>query len=115
MKARNAIAVIFAVGAVFAHTGAEAASGQAGLNACIDKLAKEISESQGSGVDVRLDEDTKASKRRLEHATTFFLDARDSSSEEVVAKVNCTVDRRAKIRRFVVLPEDAPLAQHRIL
>ena len=115
MKARNALAMIFAVGTVFAHTGAEAASGEAGLNACITELAKEISESQGSGVDVRLDEDTRASKRRLERTTTFFLDARDPSNEEVVAKVNCTVDRWAKIRKFVVLPEDAPLAEHRIL
>lgn len=115
MKAKNALAMLFTMGTVFAHTGAEAASGEAGLNACMTKLAKEISESQGSGVDVRLDEDTRPSKRRLEHTTTFFLDARDSANEEVVAKVNCTVDTRAKIRKFVVLPEDAPLAEHRIL
>jgi hypothetical protein len=115
MKAKNAMAMMFAVGAALAHTGAEAASGEAGLNACVSELAKEISKAQGYGVDVRLDEDVRAGKRSLETTTTFFLDARDAANEQVVAKVNCTVDKRAKIRKFVVLPDDAPLAENRIL
>jgi len=115
MKAKNTLAMACALATAFVNVGAEAASGKMGLDACISELAREISEAQGAGVNVRISEDTKVSKRRLDHATTFFLDAREPGDGEIVTKVNCTVDRHAKVRKFVVLPDDAPAAEIRVL
>jgi len=115
MNIKNALVMVVASGTTFGHVDAEAASGTAGLNACVSALAREISESQGAGVNVRLDEDTKAGRKRLLYPTTFFLDALNPANEEIVAKVNCTVDTRARVRRFVVLPNDAPVARLRKL
>jgi len=115
MNIKNAMVMVIAAGTAFGHVEVEAASGKAGLNACVSALAREISESQGAGVNVRLDEDIKAGRNRLLYPTTFLLDAVNPANEEIVAKVNCTVDTQGKVRKFVVLSDEAPVARLRKL
>lgn len=104
-----------AVAASFMHLSADAASGKDGLEACASALALELSNDQGTGVQVRISDDSIVSSRRLEHRTRYHLDARDPLSQEIVAKVDCDVDSWARVKNLVRLPEDAPEALERSL
>ena len=61
----------------------------------------------------RLDQDLPASSRRVGEVEMFHLDARDPVSEEVVARADCWVNRRAKVKRLVPVPIDAEDAEKR--
>jgi hypothetical protein len=115
MKGNKTLAVVFAVATAFAHPGAEAASGMDGLEACASALARELSTNQGAGIQVRISEDSLVPDRRLSTRTTYHLDARDPRNNAVVARADCAVDARAKVKSLVRLPDDAPDAAERSL
>ena len=108
MSGKRTMGTICAVAASFMHLSADAASGQKGLEACASALALELSEGRGGAVQVRLSDDSDVSNRRLANRTMYHLDARDAENREIVAKVDCTVDARARVKSLVRLPEDAP-------
>lgn len=114
MKGKSMIMAAGVAVAALTHPAAEAASGRDGLEACVEALAKRISETQGAGVNARISEDSTGFGRRLESPTLFSLDARDSSDGEVVFKADCIVNSRGQVQRLVELPEDAPTAEVRI-
>ena len=100
--------------AALTHTGAEAASGREGLEACVQALTQKISESQGAGVNARISDESTGFGRRLESPTLFSLDARDSSDGEIVYKADCVVNARGEVQRLVKLPINAPNADVRV-
>jgi hypothetical protein len=115
MKARKTLAMMCAVATSFIHPGAEAASGMDALEACASALAREMSKAQGSGIQVRISDDSLETGRRLVARTIYHLDARDPRNNEIVAKADCTVDTRARVKSLVRLPDDAPEAPERSL
>ena len=115
MKCSKTLAVVCAVATSFVNLGAEAASGMEGLEACASALAREMSTAQGAGIQVRISEESLVPERRLSTRTTYHLDARDPRNNEVVARADCAVDARARVKSLVRLPDDAPDAAVRSL
>lgn len=115
MSSKKTLALLLTAATPLLSGPAGAASGKDGLDACVSRLAKAISEAQDAPVSVRISDPSKSMLRRLRGRTQFYLDAVDPASEEIVAKADCTVDRRAVVRGFDLLPEDAPLAEIRSL
>jgi hypothetical protein len=115
MNGKRALITVCAVAASFSHVNADAASGMDGLEACASALAREISTEQGAGLQVRISDDSIVPNYRLNNYTLFHLDARDPRTREIVAKMDCSVDARARVKRLVRLPDDAPDAADRSL
>lgn len=102
----------FALALTVAPLTSEAANRQAGLEACADALLNELG--NASGAVVRYQEDTIARPNsRLNQREVFHLDARDATSDEVVARVDCRLDARANVLRIDTLPLDAEDAEER--
>ena len=114
MKGKSMFVASCVVVAALAHPRAEAASGRAALEACVEALTKEISEAQGAGVNARISENSSGHERRLDSAAVFSLDARDSRDGEIVYRADCTVNARGQVQRLVQLPMDAPNAETRV-
>ena len=92
---------------------ADDTSGQAGLNACADALAKKLETVQGKPVGYNLDSDTKINNEKLKVREIFYLDAKVPNSDVVIARANCIVNDDAEVLKLVVLPLDAAQAQNR--
>lgn len=86
---------------------APAATGQEGLEACVDALVVELADVNGVSLDARLDPESRDSKRRLGQREIFHLDARDPASREIVARADCIVNARAEVRSLTRVPLDA--------
>lgn len=115
MNAGKTLAMLCLVTTSFMHPVAHAASGMEGLEACASALARELSTAQGAGIQVRVSDESLVPTRRLDNRTTYHLDARDPRNNEIVARVDCNVDARARVRSLVRLPDDAPDAAERSL
>jgi len=115
MKGRKTMVMMCALTTSCIHLGADAASGMDGLEACASELARELSTAQGAGIQVRISDDSLVPSRRLDTRTLYHLDARDPRNNEIVAKADCAVDARARVRSLVRLPDDAPEAAERSL
>ncbi|HMB59478.1 MAG TPA: hypothetical protein VKN35_06185 [Xanthomonadales bacterium] len=77
-----------------------AATEQTAMSACAGALAANIEESQGSPVGFQLAEEDEFSSRRLRGVSTFHLDASDSKTQKVVARVDCTVNSAGEVIRL---------------
>ena len=115
MLGKRIVFVACAVAAAGFHPGAEAATGTDGFEACVAALARQISEEQGAGVNVRISEDSRVRARKLDRRNTYFLDARDVRDSDLVVKADCVVDAQAEVKSLVRLPADAPAAEERSL
>ena len=115
MNRKKAMVCACAVAASILNTSVEAASGQEGLEACVSALTRDLSSAQGSAVHAQISEDSKVATRRLDQVTTYHLDARNSSNHGIVARVDCIVDEKGRVKRLVKLPNDAPDAETRSL
>ena len=113
MIGKNTLVMASAVAASLLHVGAEAATARDGLEACVSALTKEISEAQGSGVEARISDDTRAGRGLLDGRTIFYLDATDPRTEEVGVKADCIVNSRGRVNSLTRLPETAPDAAER--
>jgi len=81
------------------------------LNACAAAMTEEMS---GGELGYNIDQ-SSSSARRLRGVETFHLDARDPASDEVIARADCVVDGRARVKRLKTLPLDAGDASERAL
>lgn len=90
---------------------ASAYTAEKALNACAAALTAEMS---GAELAYSIDENSY-SNTRLKGIETFHLDARDPDSDEVVARADCVVDRRANVKQLKTLPLDAEDAKERAL
>lgn len=102
-----------AVAIALAPFSVKAASLQDGLDACASAVVDELATSNGAPIDYSMSEDSRASKSRSRMTETYHLDVRDPSSDEVVARADCIVDSRARVRKVVTLPLDEPDAAQR--
>lgn len=82
------------------------------MNACAAALTAEMSEANGKTPAYSLDE-SSLDLGRLHTTSVFYLDARDPETREVVARADCVVDSRARVKRFELLPLDAADAAER--
>ena len=95
-----------AVAIALAPFSVKAASVHDGLDACANAVVNELATSNGTPPDYKINKDSHASKFRLRGLETFHLDVHDPSGDEVIARADCVVDARARVKRVVTLPLD---------
>ena len=83
-----------------------AASEQDGVKACAEALTSRLAEMQSAPIEFAIGTDSHFSTRRLASLNTFFLDARDPQSHEVIARADCTVTWQAEVRKLTMLSLD---------
>ena len=66
------------------------------------------------GVTWRLDDNSRFDGR-MRGTETIHLDLRDAATDEIVARADCVVDERARVKRVKTLPLDAADAEERAL
>ena len=91
----------------------KAASLQDGLDACASAVVGELANSNGAPLEYTVSEDSSVSASRLKVRETIHLDVRDPKSNEVVARADCVVDSRARVKRVVSVPLHEPDAAKR--
>lgn len=84
-----------------------AASTQAAMDACADAMVSVLAAENGKPLGYRINPESDGSNARMRKRETFHLDARDPASQEVVARADCVVDGRGRVRRLVDVPLSA--------
>ncbi len=84
-----------------------------GLNACAEAVVTELGNSKGSPIDFRLSSDSDTSGKKLNRRETFHLDIRNPEDDAIVARIDCVVDRRARVQKVIDVPLDGPDAEQR--
>jgi len=115
MKHGKTLFAVAALAACVSPTVALAATGEDGFKACVSALVKDLSDAQGHPLQATISDDSAVADDRLGRRTRIYLDARDPASHEVVAKIDCIVNKRAEVLKLLKLPDDAPLAEVRSL
>jgi len=92
---------------------ANASSARDGLEACAEAMVKDLASNQGAPLVYNLAPDSNSGKRKLERNQVFHLDARSADGESVVARMDCVVNREAKVTKLIVVPIDAEDARLR--
>lgn len=85
---------------------AQATAGHVGLEACVDAMVGEISETSGTQVGYRLDSERDDFDRRLRTREVISLYARDPGSDVLVSRMDCVVDRHGRVIRLKDMPLD---------
>jgi hypothetical protein len=115
MKHGKSLFAIGALAACLSPTAAFAATGEDGFEACVSALVQDLSDAQGFPLQATISEDTAVANNRLNRRNRFYLDVRDPASREIVAKIDCIVNKQAEVVELLRLPEDAPVAEVRSL
>jgi len=113
MNNSKILKVGFAMVISLAPYSVKAATMEKGLDACADALVSELASSNGAPLDYSLSPESDASGSRLKRREMIHLDARDPNSQEVVARADCVVDNKGKVRRLVSVPLNAADAAER--
>lgn len=113
MNNRKLLTIGCALAVSLAPFSAQAATRQAALDACADAMVSELAGENGIPPGYSMDPASDGSVARLRGHETFHLDVRDPASQEVVARADCVVDKRGKVRRLVDLPLSADNAEVR--
>jgi len=99
---------IFVIGATAAMSMASfyanATAGHVGLEACVDAMVGELSEANGTPVGYSLDSASDNFDRDLKSREVISLYARDPSTDALVSRMDCVVDRRGRILRLKDMP-----------
>ena len=111
MKTKYMIRLGSALALSLAPFTASAYTGETAMNACAEAFTAEIT---GEEIAWRLDEESDVAGR-LNGSQILHLDARDPETNEVVARADCVVDSRARIKRLTTIPVDAKDASERAL
>ena len=83
---------------------ANATAGHVGLEACVDAMVGELSEANGTQVGYSLDSASDNFDRNLRAREVISLYARDPSTDALVSRMDCVVDRRGRIPRLKDMP-----------
>lgn len=113
MNNRRILTIGCAVAVSLAPHGAWAASVQDGLDACASAVVGELAGDNGSPPEYRISDDSGGSRSRLRVRETIHLDVLDPGRNEIVARADCVVDSRARVKRLVSLPLSEPDAAER--
>jgi hypothetical protein len=111
MKKKAMIVLGGALSLTLAPFAASAYTAETALNACAEAITSELSE---DGLAWKLD-DESLTRERLKGREVIHLDVRDAETEAVVARADCVVDSRARVKRIKKLPIDAADARERSL
>ncbi len=111
MKTKHMIKLGSALALSLAPFTASAYTAETAMNACAEAFTAEIT---GEELAWRLDEETDVDGR-LNGSQILHRDARDPETNEVVARADCVVDSRARIKRLTTIPIDAKDASERAL
>ena len=93
----------------------EARVDKRGLAACAEAMTEQLSSAQGAPVEYRLNTQRPARALRTRNAGVWHLDAKHPETKEVVARVDCRVDSRARVTQLMVVPVTANDALERAL
>ena len=104
MKTRQIVIAAFMLLGVTAQDRVEAWADEHELNICARVLTQQIALAQGAPVDYRIDEDSTTTGRGHNPGSTWHLDARHPKTNEVVARIDCTVDSRDRVLRLTEVP-----------
>jgi hypothetical protein len=107
------IGIVAALTAAPAYVNASTASGQDGMNACATALVDELAVNQGASMEYNLDPESYYHRGRLTRREIIHLDARNPENNEVVARFDCIIDSRARVRELISVPLDRPDAKMR--
>ena len=100
----------FTLALVLAPYTANAFTTENAIEACFDALGARMNLGE-----MAFSIEDFGGERRLGELEMFYLDARGATSDEIVARADCVVDSRARVRRIKVLPLDAADASERAL
>lgn len=92
---------------------ANASSSQDGLDACADAMVNDLAANQGAPLVYNLAPESNSGKGRLGRRQVFHLDAMSADGEEVIARMDCVVNRNAEVTQLIVVPLDAEDARVR--
>jgi hypothetical protein len=95
-----------AVAATLFTLSVNAATRTDGLKACAKAAVTELGVQENTSLDYSLSADTTTSGIRLKHRETFHLDITNPDDDSVVARVDCVVDRKARVRNLIEVPID---------
>jgi hypothetical protein len=115
MKHGKPLFVISALAACMSPMAVPAATGEDGFEACVSALVQDLSDAQGYPLQATISDDTAVADNRLKRRNHYYLDARDPASREIVAKIDCIVNKKAEVVSLKRLPDDAPVAEVRSL
>ena len=107
MNNRKLLTIGCALAISVAPFSVQAASRQAALDACADAMVSVLAVENGNPLGYRMNPESDGSTARMRKRETFHLDARDPASQEVVARADCVVDERGRVRRLVDVPLSA--------
>lgn len=93
-----------AVAAAMFTLSAVAATRTDGLNACAEAAVTELGMQENAALDYSLSTDTTSSGVRLKHREVFHLDITNPDDDTVVARVDCVVDRKARVQNLIEVP-----------
>lgn len=111
MKKKAMIVLGGALSLTLAPFTAGAYTAEKALNACAEAITSEISK---DALSWKLDDDA-LTRERLNGMEVIHLDVRNAETEAVVARADCVVDSRARVKRIKKLPIDAADARERSL
>ena len=115
MNHKNIFTFACALAVAMAPLDLKAASRQAGMDACADALVSKLSTDTGTTLNFQLAAGSESSKVKLNFRETYHLDARDPNTQKIIARADCVVDRKAKVRQLVSIPLSADDAAARAL
>lgn len=90
-----------------------AMSSQAGLEACAEAMVEDLAAEQGEPMVFNLDPESKSGHKRLGRREVFHLDAMSKDGGEVVARVDCVVNNKARVTQLIEVPLDGEDARVR--
>ena len=97
-----------AVAITLAPYSVKAAYLKDGLDACASAVVSDLASSNGAPLNYSMSKESQPSNSRLRARETIHLDVVDPQSNEVLARADCFVDSRARVKKVVSVPLDEP-------
>lgn len=113
MNKRKMIEVGFVLAMTAVPFHASALTRDAGLKACAEALVNDLAENQGAPMVYNLDPASKAGNGGMARQEVFHLDAFDPEGDEIVARMDCVVNRKAEVTELIKIPLDGADARER--
>lgn len=104
MKHRKIYIGAISVAAATLSMGANAATRADGLNACAQAAVAQLGNEQEAPIDYSISPESTTADIKLKNLELFHLDLRNPENDAIVARIDCTVDRAAKVRDLKKVP-----------
>ena len=105
------VGILLAVATVPFH--AHAVSREAGMAACAEAMVNDLAKNQGAPMVYNLDPENSGGAKRLTRREIFHMDATNPKGGEVVARMDCVVNKNAEVTKLTVVPLDGEDARVR--